>query len=96
MQPGTDGKPTCSRDFYVLTTRLDYRRFVESWNYAHDSDDQFDVALPSSHAELESPDINAMSADGHTPYVNGVAELPSPEIVGLAPVYEPADSDDTS
>ncbi len=65
------------------------------WEYAHDADDQFDIPLPSSHAELESPDTNGMSIS-QTPYVNGVAELSSPELFGGLPsVPEPGDSDDT-
>lgn len=94
MQPGTDGKLSRGSRPPRANLKIDYRRFIESWSFAHDSDDQFDVSLPSSHAELESPTINGMP-DGHAPHVNGVAELPSPEMVGLAPVYEPADSDDT-
>ncbi|KAK5651770.1 hypothetical protein OQA88_11732 [Cercophora sp. LCS_1] len=75
MTPGTD----------------DYRRFIEAWNFAHDTDDQFDIPLPSSVAELESPVINGMS-DVHSPFLNGVSELPSPEMFGsLPPVPEPSD-----
>jgi hypothetical protein len=68
----------------------DYRRFIDLWNYAHDSDVQFD-APPSRVSELESPVINGMSTQNH--YVNGaVAELPSPDI--LPTVEEPADYSD--
>jgi hypothetical protein len=67
----------------------DYRRFIDVWNYAHDSDGQFD-APPSRVSELESPVINGTSGQNH--YVNGVAELPSPDL--LPTVEEPANYSD--
>ena len=78
---------------------LDYRRFIDLWDYAHEADGQFDIPLPSRVVELESPVINGM-ADPQNPYVNGVAELPSPDLHGgLETVVEPpggsGDSDDT-
>ncbi|KAK3330325.1 hypothetical protein B0H66DRAFT_57212 [Apodospora peruviana] len=64
MQPGND----------------DYRRFVERWTQVHAEDEEFDVAFPTNHFELESPHIN-----GATDY----------EAFGnLPPVPEPAEPDD--
>ena len=43
----------------------DYKRFIETWVYAHSSDREFNgVPFPPNHFELPSPEILAgQSAD---------------------------------
>lgn len=62
---------------------LGYRRFLENWAYAHNSDRDFHgVPFPPNHFELPSPQI----APGHA------VDLPSPEYQrNLEPVPEPAE-----
>lgn len=76
----------------------DYSRFLQQWSSAHAADAQFEATFPTNHVELPSPYMNGYQTRG-SPHVNGVSELPSPEMFGsLPPVAEPAydpDSDET-
>ncbi|KAK0737671.1 hypothetical protein B0T21DRAFT_169901 [Apiosordaria backusii] len=80
VQPGTD----------------DYARFILRWEAAHDADGQFEAPFPTEHVELPSPYMNGQEVPREftLPYVNGahgIAELPSPEPLGLPPVAESVD-----
>ncbi|KAK4128337.1 hypothetical protein N657DRAFT_560654 [Parathielavia appendiculata] len=87
-----------SRNPNIQAGSDDYNRFIQRWNAAHAADAQFEATFPTNRVELPSPYVNGY----HTrapPHVNGMAELPSPELRGtLPPVAEPAydiDSDET-
>jgi hypothetical protein len=76
---------------------VDYSRFIARWDAAHAADAEFDATFPTNHVELPSPYINGYQGRGG-PHINGLAELPSPELGSLPPVAEPAydpDSDET-
>lgn len=64
-----------------------YRRFLENWVYAHNSDRDFQgVPFPPNHFELPSPQILPGQTD---------LGLPSPEWQrNLEPVQEPAELGD--
>ncbi|KAK4456967.1 hypothetical protein QBC42DRAFT_47512 [Cladorrhinum samala] len=72
----------------------DFLRFIAQWELAHTADSQFGAAFPTNHTELPGTYVNGTAASHSLPYmngdyVNGIAELPSPDMHGLAPVLEP-------
>ncbi|KAK3995431.1 hypothetical protein QBC44DRAFT_26114 [Cladorrhinum sp. PSN332] len=67
----------------------DFLRFITQWEIAHTPDNQFEASYTT----------NGTNADQSMPYMNGgyvnggLSELPSPELMGLAPVAEPMEGE---
>ena len=89
----SDGKApqAAQRDVLAIAdpkNRSDYARFLDRWNYAHNSEAEFDVPFPTNHIELPSPHM-----------MGEAAELPSPVYTngGLPVLLEPEgpDSEET-
>ncbi|KAK4226941.1 hypothetical protein QBC38DRAFT_212216 [Podospora fimiseda] len=67
----------------------DFLRFITQWEIAHTAESQFEANYTTSSALTNQP-VPYMNGG----YVNGeLSQLPSPEMMGLAPVAEPMDGE---